>query len=405
MAKLKNIELLRIIGCIAVVMIHICGSAGLYANFDNIPLYSNLHLMTLNGQKAVDLFFILSGFFFVYTFKNVTLWKFIKSKIIRLFPVLIFIVVLSFVIHCFGFIQWNYYDNLFAILGLNGSSLVIKRGMTAVEQFWYVSAMLWVLCLFLYLIKNYEKKTVNLIIFLTVFFCYSFLIHAKDGAINNSVQTFYYIFNVGMMRALGGIGLGCLIGEWYKNNFEKIRGFVCNIYQKTLFTIMEFCCLYFIINNLTLHKIKYNNDMIFILAFTGIIILFLTKKGYISQILNDTKLGDIFTNLAKYTYSIYMLHILVRSILVKNYWINKPTFIYQHPVLHIILIFTVVIAGGILIYHFVEKPCINYFKNKAQTGMVVERERERERVMSLLDYYNYKFLKIAKMNWRSCEIF
>ena len=58
--KIKNIEFLRVIGCIAVVLYHTFFSGGLHSMFPYIWKYNELWIMTSNGQKAVDLFFILS---------------------------------------------------------------------------------------------------------------------------------------------------------------------------------------------------------------------------------------------------------------------------------------------------------------------------------------------------------
>ena len=101
MEKFKNIECLRIIGCIAIVLLHIFHSnGGLYELFGNIT-YGQLYFNTSNGQKAVDLFFILSGLFFTLKIapppKMQSLYDFIKKKVLRLWPVLMWVILLYFV--------------------------------------------------------------------------------------------------------------------------------------------------------------------------------------------------------------------------------------------------------------------------------------------------------------------
>ena len=61
--KIKNIEFLRVIGCLTIVLHHFF----YHKIMLNLDLFSKFHTMTSNGQKAVDLFFIISGFFFIYT--------------------------------------------------------------------------------------------------------------------------------------------------------------------------------------------------------------------------------------------------------------------------------------------------------------------------------------------------
>lgn len=376
MSKIKNIEFLRVIGCIAIILLHMFNNAALHKFFADIHLYDKLWLMTKNGQKAVDLFFVISGFFFAYKFNlNETAWEFLKKKFIRLYPVLIFGIILSLLISLTKVFEFTFYDNILNLLCLNGTSLVLDVGNMG--QFWYVSAMLWTFALFLYLLKNYEKKNVNLAIALIVLFCYGFMIHAKNGAINSHVQTFYYIFNVGIMRALGGIGVGYFISEWYKNNLNKINKLALSLNYKVIITILEFICLYFIINNLMLHKINYKNHIIFIITYIAIIILFLLKQGFISKILNS----DIWVNLSRYTYSFYMTHLLVINTLKGSLWKYHPEWVYANPIENIVYTLLLVFMLGIFTYHFVEKPCADYFKRAESLARV---ERERERVIPLL---------------------
>ena len=63
MQKIKNIEFLRIIACIAVIALHLFREP--FSNlFSDIEIYTKGANVLYNGQKAVDLFLIISGFFF-----------------------------------------------------------------------------------------------------------------------------------------------------------------------------------------------------------------------------------------------------------------------------------------------------------------------------------------------------
>ena len=164
------------------------------------------------------------------------------------------------------------------------------------------------------------------------------------------------------MRAFGGIGLGYFVAEWYKSNIKHIKTLTLNIKQKLYLTILEFMCLFFIINNLMLHKTSAKNHMIFIVVFLAIIILFLIQKGFISKWLNK----DIWVNLSKYTYSLYMTHIILFNILKGSFWKYHPEWVYAHPVLNIGLALTLALLLGVFTYHFVEVPCARYLKEKSQ---------------------------------------
>ena len=356
MQKIKNIEFLRIIGCLAIILTHLFNK--LYGALD-IEIYDKLCNMTCNGNKAVDLFFILSGFFFTYKLNlHRSCWEFVKHKLIRLYPVLIFVIILYFVFSLTGSVKFTYYDNIFTLLGLSGTGIVQKYGNAS--HFWYVSAMLWTLLFYYYLLKNYSKKNVNLFIAITILFSYSFLIYSRHGYIGVLRNTCYYFYNLGMLRALGGIGIGYFIGEWYKTNIDKIKDWKPSTIQVVLLSGLEFITLYFIINNLMLHKLKYYNQFIFIIAFTVIIILFLVNQGVFSRILNN----NICSNLAKYSYSLYMVHPPIYSLFSGSIWKYHPEIVYTHPTLNVIFTLSLVIIAGILTYHFIEKPATNHLTNK-----------------------------------------
>ena len=359
--KLNNIEFLRIIGCIAIVFLHMFNHIGLLEHSINVSLFQKLNTMTHNAQKAVDMFFILSGFFFAYKLNpNKSLYDFIKQKVARLYPVLICIVIISLLFS--PFVKWNIFDHLFVLLGLTGTGLIKTFGHTSLEQFWYVSTMLWISVMFFYLRKNYEIKNSNFIIDLLIIFSYSFLIHAKNGRISNHTQTFYYIFNVSMLRGFGGMGIGYFIGEWYKKNEKKIENIIYSDKQKIFISIIEFICLSFIIRNLIFHKLNYHNDLLYIIIFTITIITFLIKKGIFSKMLDNI----ICTNISKYTYSIYMVHILIIKILKEVFWKYYTNFLYKFPILNITIALVLIFLSGICIYYFIEQPSKKYVNKLVQ---------------------------------------
>lgn len=300
--RLKNIEFLRIIGCIAVIMLHLFNKE-LYKVFPTVDMFQTLKIMTSNGQKAVDLFFILSGFFFAYKLNtNLDIIDFLRRKIIRFYPSVLFTVGIVLIASTFRIFEFKLYDTILALCGLSGTALILDSSGTHIGVFWYISTLLWVSTLFYFLRKNYSKNWVNLTIAILVYCSYALLIQAKQGKINSIEQTFYNLFNAGMLRGFGGIGVGYFIGEWWKTSKDKINNIFLNTYQKLIITSIEFCCLFFMINNLIFRNLKYNNDMIYIIDFIVIIVLFILKKGYISQFINN-QLGDFCEIISNLTYN------------------------------------------------------------------------------------------------------
>ena len=112
--------------------------------------------------------------------------------------------------------------NILALFLLNGIDLVLEAA-NANTQFWYLSLMLWTMLLFMHLLKNFEKKYVNLLIVLLLFFSYSFVIYMLNDRMYGPIFTYYGFINIWKLMAFGGIGLGYLMEEWYKNYSEKIE--------------------------------------------------------------------------------------------------------------------------------------------------------------------------------------
>lgn len=357
MKKIRNLEFLRVIGCIAIVLLHLYNLKFL-GGLQDVRFYHHMREMTHNGQKAVDLFFILSGMFFVITYKPMlSVGKFILKKIIRLYPVLIFGLVTYFIMACFGISDFDLYNDILTFFGLNGTTLIQKT--VHMGCFWYVSAMLWMLLLLFYLSKNYEKKNIKLFAGLAAFFAYCFMVTLHNGKLT-TYRDLYGFINTGMLRAIAGVCTGYLVGDWYVSHIDKIKNLVVNIKTKIVITLLEFLCLFFIINNLMLHEYRYPNDILFVLAFIGVIVLFLMEKGFISKCLDK----DIFVQLSKYTYSIYMTHQIVFKILSPVFWTHNMKFVTHHPVMNFSLTMFIVLAVGVLVYHLVEYPCARYLKKK-----------------------------------------
>ncbi len=360
--RLKNIDFLRVIACISIIIFHLFLPHRLgNNNFLDIDLYSSLRLMSRDGLKAVELFFIISGFFFAFKLNTgFSLFEFIKRKVLRFYPVLIFVTILSFFISLTGIIKWDFYSNLFCLFGLNGTSLVYNLKGIQTAQFWYCSDVIWIGGLFFYLLKNFDKKTVNLIIALGIFFSYSFLIHAQGGKIWDIHKLYYFIFHAGLLRAFAGIGIGYFIGEWYNNNCEKIKQTIIKPSGAIIISIIEFMCIFFIVNNLLFHRVHCINKLIFVIVFAVTFVLLLCKKGIISKLLDK----DIFVFLGRYTYSIYMMHILILSLATILVWDKHSCWVHVHPVLNLVFTLFSILAAGVLTYHFVEKPAAEYLNKK-----------------------------------------
>ena len=355
--RFYNIEFLRFILAIVIVLFHFCHAGktcfgSVFGYIHSVLKFSN---MTAFGNLAVDMFFIMGGFFLIYSFQqNMSISVFVKKRLIRLYPLIILYVVIDIFFNFFIHKIPHYlpHEQILRILLIDNIGLnTVHLGLT-----WFVSVLFWSSLFYFYLLKNFESKYVNLLIPLIVVFCYSFLIHAFKGNITGHTESFNFVFNAGVMRGLAGIGLGYLIFQFYKTIKSKEQNLI-TILGCTLF---EGILCFYIFNNITFHKINYYSNFVIIVAFAVFFILLLLKRGFISRILNNAKLAI----LGRYSYSIYIMHIFVlRAFMV---FIGNPHkhFVENNLALCITTQVILAVLLGIVTYHLVEVPAAKYLKNK-----------------------------------------
>lgn len=361
--KLENIEFLRIIFIVCILIHHFA----LFINahfFHSLPTFNSLEFVnfrqvTKNGLHYCDCFFIISGFFLVYTLKeNFKFCDFIKNKIIRLYPLIPFVFVIYYIYSKFGFVEFTPYYDFTSLFLLNNIGITKNLGNNC--HLWFVSALFWASLLYAYIIKNYEKKNKDLFVLSAVFFCYAFLFYADSKHLGHHVKSIYFIFNPGLMRAIGGMGIGYLIANWYKNSANSFfHTKNDNILSKFIYTILEF---YLLVSLLIYTMFKFNPEvtpLMLIIYFTLLFILFVFSKGYLSSFLNKIK----FSFISKYVYSIYIVHLCVFIV----YW-KISTNIYYEFIPDNIPIFTIIyiivcFIFGVITYHMIEKPIGKWMKN------------------------------------------
>ena len=326
--KFKNIEFLRFF-LAWVVVIHHLKSYLLNKNLFG-DLYIYLNKSSFNGDKAVDFFFIISGFFLIYGFnKNLSTFDFIKKKIIRLSPLMLFFNIIYLILSLFiKSIKYQTYDNILALFFLNIS------GNLGEFAFFYILVFFWVSILYFYLLKHLEIKYVNLFS----------IILALSICIPSS--------------GVGGMGIGYFIGSIYKDNEDKIENMKFNKITTFFITLLEVFLFSWSVYYLLIHKISYKNNIIFILFFIILFILFLIKKGLFTKLLDD----NLSVILGRYSYSIYITNFFILDMLKTFFW--HIDIIIIHPLLNVVMTMLLVLISSILVYHLVEKPSAEYLRRK-----------------------------------------
>lgn len=360
MQKLKNIEFLRTFLIFTIVMLHVCtSSAWSFGHlFRNIPLYQTLHDCFAKANNGVEGFFIIAGFLLVVTFKNsTTVLNFVKKKYIRLSPAIAFATLLCVGGLALHTMHFKLIPNILTIFLLNHFGICWAIGSNPI--LWFTSALFSSLLLYFCVLKFISEKYKKLAIIILIIMGYGILEYFQHGRFADPYHNYWHIFNVGFLRAMGGIGLGCIIGKLYKENIEKIKNFTPLLWQKVSLSVIEIVFLTFVVWWTACPHIKINN-IVFVAGFTVLFSLFVFKKGYLSELLDK----DVWVFLGKYQYSIYVIHYVIGKIYGFGVWKHYPDFVNSFPAVPVLISLISIIIFGIFTYHFVEVPCADYLTNK-----------------------------------------
>lgn len=353
--KLYNIESLRFLFAVIIVYYHILHDNIIKATEGGTVYLNRLADNCHYAGAVVECFFILGGYFMYKSFcKNPDLLvkQFAYRKFTRLWPVLFVSTFLSFL-----FFNYKFYPNFFNILFLQDIGVSLDyQGIN-----WYVSPFFWVIIFYFALLRHSKNKRIlNIIIGITVYFSYVILINRYAPVFGR--DTIGYALNFGVLRALGGIGLGYLIavcGESVKS-MPYIKSFKASAFQNILLsflvTVLEAGSIVMMSIHFFAKNKAYGNQFIIVILFTVLFACFLSGKGLISKIFSL----KLFATFGKYSYSIYIMQSISFNILAKTLW--KTSYVTEHSLKCILLSVAFSVALGIATYYIVEKPSANLLK-------------------------------------------
>lgn len=365
--KFKNIDLLKFVGILIILYFHI-NLCGLYNTvLDFSPIINQLKQSSVFGEIWVSFYFIISGFFFFrYTNFATDFWRFFKKKIFRLCPVIIFAVCVYWLLAQFTPMIYQKYINVFTLLLLNGVGFT-GENMGNIHPVWFVSALFWTMCLYFYITKIFDRKYVNLFMGIIPFFCFSFIVNTTYFTPVN----YFNFINIGILKAMSGLAIGYWINEVYNSKQISIPA---NKISYLAVSAIEIYLFIFIVHNTTFHSIRFMNFLPLIFAFIILFYLFLEKKGLLSQLSEN----NISSFLGKYTYSIFVTHIIVMDFLNEMLWKVHPNFIVNNLVLNTLAVILLSVIFGVITYHFVEKPITKYLFKKLETDMILKNSIDKE---------------------------
>lgn len=314
--KLANIEFLRILFTIGVVITHI-----------RVCVY---HQPSQGGQ-GVEFFFLLSGYLLAYTFRpERRLIDLAKRNWIRFVPLIVIGAIL-------GMGGWNAFYGLFMIQNTGLAFQDIPGNGPA----WYIGVLFWCSLFYAALLKAVPEKQRNLII-ATIAFAACIMVAQVHGDRWEMIAGY---FPRGLVRGIACMGVGIILEQLCVRNFEanpqnsKIGRFI--------FTILEASLILYIITSFFTSEYFIRYWIFKPITHVMLLMLFIHRKGLISQ------MGElpIFSRLSKYCLSIYLTH---WALYHHRFWqvedIGTSTWIAVG----------VSIILGIFAYYLVEKPCVKY---------------------------------------------
>ena len=318
--RFDNLDLLRIISCVFVVLIHVTAiwlSNNEVINNDNLFFFVFVNSI---AKFSVPVFFMLSGFFNLSNDKNLNYKEFYKKSFYKiLLPCILFSVFYSIikVLECF------FSDGDFV--------LVLKEifsGNLGALWFLYALIPMYLLTPLIIILKNnIEKK--HFIIFCIIYFLYS--------SVSGLFSEFSVAWSLGnSFNYLGFYLIGYVIGEKFINS-KKI-GKIPFILILIFAVILGFVNSYIIYNFNYIHKFDFdfsiNFNIINVLYSILIFILFINLKF--------EKKIQFFSN---YTFYIYLIHPFIISIIVR---IVPMNFIICNPYISFVLIFIIVFICSLI---------------------------------------------------------
>lgn len=352
--RFKNVELLRFLLACMVVIFH-CGGSAWGKNM--IAHYPGL----IRGNLCVDFFFIIAVFFLFKSFDSLQdTFDFAKKKFFRLAPnvwLLLLIVMIASVF--IKDVPFNFTDSiprlfLFSNLGLAGNG----RNNWIIDITWFSSVIFWVSVFYFYICKIFNKKYINLIMWLTIFVGYSLYSTIKGlSSTGGHTKIYYHWVNIGVLRALAGMSIGYFLSMLYKTNSLK------NCSKLGVFFIS---CLEVYLVSFFIHYMIYSNTMpagslfVFCFLFSVLFYCLLVKQGIISRLANNV----FSAKLGHYSYAIYLFHWLVLAWFRIGVFPAHKEYALSHPILFTAMILCISIMISIPVYHFYEKPIYKFLKDR-----------------------------------------
>ncbi len=176
--ELKNINFFKIIFTIGIIYGHTIQHYMMH-QYANLPFFQHLIKHTsYNYNYFVEMFFIISGFFMFFTFaKNNSFKTLLVNKIARLWPVLIFCILIFYILSLFDICSYARFDNILAAFFLSDA---LAEAHENIGVSWYINVLFWTFIMYYLLFKIVKPENRIPVVSLIIFFVYTILFNKVD---------------------------------------------------------------------------------------------------------------------------------------------------------------------------------------------------------------------------------
>lgn len=326
--QFKSIEFLRVIFTLAIVYHHIGDTLGYESQ----------------AWLSVEFFFILSGFFLLFRLYPGDTIAFIKQKLIRFWPLLLF----GSLICCLFEKEVSPAGILSEVLFLSGSGFYWQHGYNPPS--WYVCTLFWVLLFYFYLIKTQKRENADLIIGLICFFSYAALTRIGFGRLWDTLDGIGSMIPLGMLRATAGVGSGYFLARLYQKREKNSCGE--NLSDRLFFTAAETAALFYALWALFFQRPYPENNIFSVISFVLLIFLFVCGRGYVSRFLDKA----VFARAGRYCFAVFMTHSFITRNLLTLVRNQYPDLVMRHVPYTVALTILAACLAGIAFHYIIEIP-------------------------------------------------
>ncbi len=357
--KIKNVESVRFLFSIMIVYFHIL-HANILPYVGSIAVYEVFAGYSQNAEYIVECFFIIGGYFLFRSMQSkpgLSGKRFIMDKVVRLGPVLWLAIIIGVLLF-----SSNIYISIFQGLFLQCMGISLAYQGTN----WYVSAFFWGSIFVFALMKLLKGRRAVFVLAVLVYFSYVININYTGGLFGR--ETICYFLSLGLLRAIGGLGLGYLIGyaleefyasRWWKkfrqSSIPSLLSF--RVGRFAVFSVLEIAAAAVLLITWFYYPLAYDNLFIVVIMFAVLFFCMIFDGGILSKILDN----PVTSWLGRFSYSIYVMQGVCFSILMRTLWRNTPL-LEEHPVYAVGLSVLFCVGVGIAVYYLVERPSIRLYR-------------------------------------------